>query len=84
MKLLDTIHSSVRPVVTYLLAAAFVVGFFMGMVPHDVFSSLVISVVSYWFGSRERNVPTDGALPITTATSDITTVTHAKADAEAT
>lgn len=79
MKFLDTFHSAVRPVVTYLLAAAFVVGFFMEMVPRDVFSSLVISVISYWFGSRERNVPAEGALPIVAATSDTTTVTHAEA-----
>ena len=79
MKILDTIHSSVRPVVTYLLAAAFVAGFFMGMVPRDVFSSLVISVVSYWFGSRERNVPTEGVLPIVAATSETTTTVRSEA-----
>lgn len=79
MTLLETIHSSVRPVVTYLLAAAFVVGFFMKMVPHDVFSSLVISVVSYWFGSRERNVPESGVLPIVAATSETTTTVRSEA-----
>lgn len=80
MKILETIHSSVRPIVTFTLAGAFVIGYFRGLVPPDVFSSLVISVVSYWFGSRERNVP-DGSLPIVAATSDTTTVTHAEAPA---
>lgn len=78
MKTLETIHSSVRPVVTYLLAVAFVAGFFMGMVPRDVFSSLVISVVSYWFGSRERNASTEVVLPIVAATSERTTTVRAE------
>jgi hypothetical protein len=82
VKILETIHSSVRPIVTFALAGAFVVGFFRGSVPPDVFSSLVISVVSYWFGSRERSVPDAGALPIVAATSDTTTVTHAEAPKE--
>jgi len=79
---LETIHSSVRPVCTYALAAAFIVGFFTGRIQSDVFSTLVISVVGYWFGSRERNVPDVGALPIVAATSDTTTVTHAEAPKE--
>jgi len=82
MSALETIHSSVRPVVTYALAAALIAGFFLGKIPPDMFSSIAISVISYWFGSRERNVPDAGALPIVAATSDTTTVTHAEAPKE--
>lgn len=74
---LNTLHDnilghSVRPVVTYAFTAAMIYGFVVHLIPPNVFSSLVISVVSYWFGQRERTP----ALPGTT---DTTTTIHAEA-----
>lgn len=47
-----TFHSSVRPIVTYGLALTLIVGFILGKIPSDTFSSISISVISYWFGQR--------------------------------
>lgn len=48
----DTFHSAVRPTVTYALAAALIVGFFMRLIPADVFYTIAGNAVAYWFGAR--------------------------------
>lgn len=47
-----TLRSSVRPVLAYLLAGAFVVGFFLKMIPSEVFTTVASSVISFWYAQR--------------------------------
>lgn len=79
---LNTLHEnilghSVRPVVTYAFTAALIYGFVVSKIPSNMFVPIAISVISYWFGQRERT-PT---LPVTAATTDTTVTTHAEAAA---
>lgn len=50
----DTFHSAVRPAVTYALAAALIVGFFVGKIPADVFYTIAGNAIAYWFGARSQ------------------------------
>jgi hypothetical protein len=47
------LRSLVRPVVTLLLVAALVVGFFLGKVTPDAFIPIVAGAIGYWFSSRQ-------------------------------
>ena len=48
----EQLVTSVRPVVTYMIAAAFIAGFFLGLVPQQVFADAAIMVISFWYGQR--------------------------------
>lgn len=46
------LRSAVRPLVTYAFALALIAGFFLGQISADVFSSIAIGVITFWFGQR--------------------------------
>ena len=52
--LLETLRGSVRPVVTYAMAAALIAGFFTGRVPADSFLGVATAVTLFWFTSRPK------------------------------
>jgi len=50
----SSVSSMVRPAVTMMLVVIFCALVVIQYPVPDVFSTLVISVVSYWFGERSR------------------------------
>lgn len=56
MKVMNAIRGTVRPLVTVLLAIAFIWGFLHGLVAPDAFNTAVTMVLAFWFGSRTSNV----------------------------
>ena len=49
---LEVLRGSVRPVVTYVMAGTVVVGFFLHMVPAELFVPLAFAIINIWFGIR--------------------------------
>lgn len=52
MNLIDSLRSSLRPVITYAFAAAMIAGFFYQLIPPEVFYTVAGNVISFWFGQR--------------------------------
>lgn len=48
----EAARALVRPLVTGVLTLGFVVGFFIGLIPPDTFSTAAVGVISWWFASR--------------------------------
>lgn len=47
------LRAAVRPAVTLLFAGAITAGFFSGKVSGELYTTLVVTVIAYWFGSRK-------------------------------
>lgn len=48
----DLFRSAVRPLITYAFSIAMITGFFMKLIPPEVFYTVAGNVVSFWFGQR--------------------------------
>lgn len=53
--MLEKTRSSVRPIVTYAFAAAFIGGFLLKLVPPDAFLILATYVIKSWFDERQQD-----------------------------
>ena len=51
--MLEFLRGSVRPIVTYALAGAFIVGFFQGLISADAFLGMALFAIKSWFDSRQ-------------------------------
>lgn len=63
MDKLEVLRGSVRPVVTYAFAGAFIAGLFTGHVPKDAFLSVAGMVMAFWFQSRTEEKKNGTPLP---------------------
>lgn len=52
--MLDKFKELIRPLITFLFAAAFIYLAIIGKVSVEAFTGLVTLVVKYWFDSREQ------------------------------
>lgn len=53
----DTIQAMVRPVVTFIFAAAIVVGFLTGKLSGETFMGTAGVIMAFWFGQRSPAAP---------------------------
>lgn len=50
----ESINEMVRPAITLSLTAVFCYGFLAGMITADVFVPTAVSILTWWFKSREE------------------------------
>lgn len=53
---MNALRSSVRPLVTFALAAALIAGFFTDRIPQEGFLPIAGAAVLYWFAQRGAGV----------------------------
>lgn len=65
--LAEQLAKSVRPLVTFTIAATFCVAFACGLVSERTFSEVVVMVLSFWFGQRSGEKSAEAAQQIAVA-----------------
>jgi len=53
------IKETTRPGLSYVLAGAFVAAFFKGLIPAEAFCSVAVTVIIWWFKSRDTEKEID-------------------------
>ena len=51
---MEKIKELTQPILSWLFGIAFIVGFFLGKIPSEAFVGVAVTVVLYWFKTKDE------------------------------